>query len=48
MHEQNRNDRSDYIEVDYDAIKKVEETDGLPTGRLRRQFRKCSLSEIVK
>ena len=48
MHEQNRNDASDYIEIDYDAIKKVEESDGWPTGKLKKQFRKCSLTKAGK
>ena len=45
MHEQNCNDRSDYIEIDYDAIKQVELEDFLPIGSLRKKFRKCSLTK---
>ena len=48
MHEQNRNDRDDYIEVDYDAIKQVEKTDFLRSGVLHKQFKKCSLSKTGK
>ena len=48
MHEQNRNDRDDYIDVDYDAIKHVEETDFLRRGSLLKQFKKCRLSKLGK
>ena len=48
MHEQNRNDREDYIEVDYDAIRQVEEADGMLNQKLRKQFRKCSLTKTGK
>ena len=42
LHEQNRNDADDYIEIDYDAIKQVEMDDFLRSGSLLKQFRKCN------
>ena len=48
LHEQNRNDADDYIEIDYDAIKQVEMDDFLRSGSLLKQFRKCNETKIGK
>ena len=41
-------DRDEYIEVDYDAIRQVEEEDNLKTGYYRNQFMKCNLTKTGK
>ena len=48
LHEQNRNDRDDYIEIDYDAIEEIEQEHYLRSGSLRHQFKKCNLTKIGK
>ena len=48
LHEQNRNDRDDYIEVDYDAIEEIEQQNYLRPGSLQRQFKKCNLTKAGK
>ena len=48
QHEQNRNDRDDYIEIDYDAIKQVEQENFLRPNSFRNQFRKCNLTRTGK
>ena len=47
-HEQSRNDRKDYIEVDYDAIKEVQQDRGIPRNWLLNQYKKCSLTKHGK
>ena len=45
MHEQNRMDRDNFIDVDYDAIREAEQEDFMP-GKYVKNFRKCNLTRI--
>ena len=46
MHEHNRNDRNDYIEMDYDAIRQVEEEDFVPPGTHAKNFLRCNETDL--
>ena len=41
-HEHTRVDRDDYIEIDHDAIKQVEEEIVVPTGTYAKKFLRCN------
>jgi len=45
-HEHSRTDRNAFIEIDYDAIRKVEEDDFVPNGTYARKFLRCNETEL--
>ena len=46
MHENNRDDRDDYIKVDFEAIQEYEKSMYLPNGTWQNQFLKCSFTRV--
>ena len=46
VHEQNRVDRNHFIEMDYEAIRLVEQEDFVPIGTHAKKFRRCNETKI--
>ena len=47
-HEANRNDRDDYIDVDYEQLKAAEKENGIHNENLIKRYRKCEKSNRIK
>ena len=48
IHEHQRNDRDDYINVDYEEIQQAEKDDYLPKGTLVKNYWKCNRTKFGK